>query len=95
MPNAEHSDGFVYYSLSLNADHIANLAGKQAVPIINKTLFSSVDLLVPKIQEQQRIADCLSSIDELITAQSERLAALKTHKKGLMQQLFPTTEVNT
>ncbi len=89
IPNAEHSDGFVYYSLSLNANRIGNHAGMQAVPIINKTLFSSVDLLVPKIEEQQRIADCLSSLDELITAQSERLATLKTHKKGLMQQLFP------
>lgn len=94
IPNTEYSDGFVYYSLSLNADRIANLAGKQAVPIINKTLFSSVDLLVPRIEEQQRIAAALSSLDELITAQTDRLAALKTHKKGLMQQLFPTTEVN-
>jgi len=39
--------------------------------------------------EQQKIADCLTSLDELITAQSQKLDALKTHKKGLMQQLFP------
>ncbi len=39
--------------------------------------------------EQQKIADCLSSLDELITAQSQKLEALKAHKKGLMQQLFP------
>ena len=40
-------------------------------------------------EEQQKIADCLTSIDELITAQTQKLDALKTHKKGLMQQLFP------
>ena len=41
------------------------------------------------VAEQQKIADCLSSLDELITAQARKLDALKTHKKGLMQQLFP------
>lgn len=43
----------------------------------------------PSDKEQQKIADCLSSIDDLITAQTQKLAALKAHKKGLMQQLFP------
>lgn len=40
-------------------------------------------------KEQKRIADCLSSLEELIAAQADKIAALKTHKKGLMQQLFP------
>lgn len=44
------------------------------------------------IKEQKKIADCLSSIDELITAHSQKIEALKAHKKGLMQQLFPSTE---
>lgn len=39
--------------------------------------------------EQQKIADCLSSLDALIAAQADKIDALKTHKKGLMQQLFP------
>jgi len=42
--------------------------------------------------EQQRIADCLTSLDDLIAAQTQKLVALKTHKKGLMQQLFPSPE---
>ena len=42
-----------------------------------------------KTGEQQKIADCLSSLDELIVAQARKVDALKTHKKGLMQQLFP------
>lgn len=40
-------------------------------------------------QEQQKIADCLSSLDDLINAQNKKVEALKQHKKGLMQQLFP------
>lgn len=41
------------------------------------------------LKEQQKIADCLSSLDDLITAQNQKVEALKQHKKGLMQQLFP------
>ena len=43
----------------------------------------------PTIEEQQKIADCLSELDALIAAETEQLVALKDHKKGLMQQLFP------
>ena len=48
-----------------------------------------LQLLLPGRDEQQKIADCLSSLDALIAAQADKLDALKTHKKGLMQQLFP------
>jgi len=41
------------------------------------------------LSEQQKIASCLSSLDDLITAENQKLEALKAHKKGLMQQLFP------
>ena len=51
--------------------------------------YSKIVLAVPELIEQQRIADCLSSLDELIAAQGRKVNALKTHKKGLMQQLFP------
>ena len=44
------------------------------------------------IVEQQRIASCLTTLDALITAETQKLDALKTHKKGLMQQLFPCPE---
>ena len=41
------------------------------------------------VPEQQKIAECLSSVDELMAAQARKVDSLKTHKKGLMQQLFP------
>ncbi len=43
----------------------------------------------PLIKEQQKIAACLSTLDQLITAETEKLSTLKDHKKGLLQQLFP------
>jgi type I restriction enzyme S subunit len=54
--------------------------------------FARMPLCVPRYAEQQRIADCLSSLDAQITAESHRLAAFKTHKQSLMQQLFPLPE---
>jgi type I restriction enzyme, S subunit len=92
ISNSNNSDGFVYYALSVMADKIANFAGKQAVPIVNKSLFSSIKLLVPTLPEQICIAECLSSLDESIAAQSQNIDAVKTHKKGLMQQLFPAMD---
>ena len=54
--------------------------------------FAKMLLCVPGKREQQRIATCLSTLDALITAETQKLETLKTHKKGLMQQLFPSAE---
>ena len=59
---------------------------------INGGQLLKYEFFVPKPAEQQRIADCLNSLDDLITSQTQELETLKTHKKGLMQQLFPSAE---
>lgn len=59
-----------------------------ALSVDNKYLWK-MPVVVPKLKEQQKIADCLSSLDDLISAENEKLLALKDHKKGLMQKLFP------
>jgi type I restriction enzyme S subunit len=59
---------------------------------IGKSEVLALQVAVPSIAEQERIAACLSSLDIQIAAQTEQLAALKTHKQGLMQQLFPAPE---
>jgi len=51
--------------------------------------FAPMPVLVPHPIEQKRIADCLTSLDEVIAAQGRKVQALKIHKRGLMQQLFP------
>ena len=59
------------------------------VPSLSKTNIQKIRAAVPKPAEQQKIADCLSSLDELIAAQARKVDVLKTHKKGLMQKIFP------
>ena len=59
---------------------------------ITKGAIENWQCRIPKIEEQQKIADFLSSIDELITAQTQKLKTLKAHKNGLVQQLFPTKD---
>ncbi|MFY3653400.1 restriction endonuclease subunit S [Achromobacter xylosoxidans] len=49
---------------------------------------------IPSRKEQKKIADCLSSIDELITLEAQKINALKANKNGLMQKLFPAEGEN-
>ena len=48
----------------------------------------TVSYKIPCLAEQQKIADCLSSLDEVIEKQRATLAAWEEMKKGLLQQMF-------
>ena len=52
-------------------------------------IVKSITVPFPNKEEQQKIASCLSSLDEVIAAHSQKLDLLKDHKIGLMQNLFP------
>lgn len=83
-----------YLANFLTTDHfwkwVAVTSARSGQPGVNSTEYCSLVIpLPPNISEQQKIADCLSSLDDLITAQTQKLEALKAHKKALMQQLFP------
>lgn len=59
------------------------------IKTITKEVLSDFVINIPQLPEQQKIASCLSSLDNLIAAHSQKLELLKDHKKGLMQNLFP------
>lgn len=86
---------YFIYSL-INSVQFRTLVEKTATGSTRKRIglddLKNLPMVVPKVSEQQKIADCLSSIDDLITAQTQKLAVLKDHKKGLMQQLFPAVD---
>jgi type I restriction enzyme S subunit len=86
-----HSPKFVYYLYE--SIGFLRFASGSGVPTLNRNDAHSFEASVPPtLPEQHRIAECLSSLDALITAEIQKLEALKTHKKGLMQQLFPSPE---
>lgn len=87
--NNKANDIFVFNVLS-QIDLIEYAGG--AVPSIKKSVFENISIFCPVIDEQQKIADCLASLNELIAAQTQKIDTLKTHKKGLMQQLFPAVD---
>ena len=70
--------------------HVSNSGARHDRMNITNDDFMAMPVPILSPEEQQKIADCLSSIDELIELQEQKLAALKQHKKGLMQQLFPS-----
>ncbi len=90
-----YSDGFFRQCFEQNQHgrqlkrHITSGARSNGLLNISKETFFGVEIPTPNPAEQQKIAECLSSVDELIAAQARKVNALKTHKKGLVQQLFP------
>lgn len=76
-----HTDSFVNSVL-------ARCTGSN-YPAINPSDLASTPLVLPRKPEQQKIADCLGSLDALIAAEGRKLEVLRQHKQGLMQHLFP------
>lgn len=78
---------FVFYLFQNINWRTYNEAG--GVPSLSKTIIGNIIVKVPFPKEQKVICDCLTSLDELIQIQSERIEKMNFHKAGLMQQLFP------
>jgi type I restriction enzyme, S subunit len=74
----------------LNSISLENFLTGAAQPKLNRSKMDEIPIPLPSPDEQQKIAECLSSLDELITTQTEKIEVLKLHKKGLMHGLFPS-----
>ncbi len=79
------------YLLFQNIDwRSQNEAG--GVPSLSKTNIEKIEVAVPNLEEQRKISDCIFSVDDLMAVQEENIKKLKSHKKGLMQKLFPSVD---
>ncbi|WP_277638497.1 restriction endonuclease subunit S [Bacteroides graminisolvens] len=87
------NDFYAQYFQSINWHWYLKEVSNQGVRFdrisITPSIFMDMPIPAPIISEQQKITDCLGSLDDLISAVTDKIEALKEYKKGLMQQLFP------
>ena len=89
-PNKEFAPNFLGHYMNSPCYHskIQTLLAGTKVYSINKSNIKKTGIHMPNIEEQQKIADCLNSLDELITAQNKKCYNLKQLKKGYLQKMF-------
>ena len=79
---------FIYYSLRANVDRLRQAAVMTTVPLLNKSNFGNVELEVPDLLEQQRIANALNGVQAAIEQQERLIRTTTELKQALMQKLF-------
>ncbi len=79
---------FVYYLLIAETERIKKYAGGAAAPIINKSAFSEIKVLVPDLPTQRRIANILSAYDDLIENNTRRIRILEQMVQAIYQEWF-------
>lgn len=81
---------YVFYCLENGfKKHALSNTAKATVDSLRLPMITGYIIKTPTLEEQQKIADFLSGVDELIEKQQQKIEQLKQHKKGLLQGLFP------
>jgi type I restriction enzyme, S subunit len=83
----EHDPFFVYHLMTTLRDELKSNAGGAATPIINKTAFSEIEVRVPPLPVQRRIAGILSAYDELME-NSQRRSRIEAMARALYREWF-------
>lgn len=89
LPTDEVDSDYMYYVLNHVAPSVKELAGNQAVPIVNKTQFGTTLIPLPPTQAEQRaIAEALSDTDALLSALDALIGKKEAFKRGMMEGLL-------
>ena len=97
FPIYRHKENYIlkYWKYAIQVDSIMQKIYRKSITSSGSSSnklddddFKRQSILVPCLAEQQKIADCLSSLDEVIETQKATLAAWEELKKGLLQQMF-------
>ena len=86
--NADNDAVFVYYNLSTRKAEIRAAAGGSAQPILNKTAFGQLDILLPPLSEQRAIAHILGTLDDKIEVNRRMSATLEAMARALFKSWF-------
>lgn len=92
----EYNSRYIYHYLKHNKQYILSKYLQGGQGNLSANIINNLPIYLPcdsegkvSIKEQQKIADCLSSLEEYINVTKQKVYQLKEHKKGLMQRLFP------
>jgi type I restriction enzyme S subunit len=89
FPSESVTSEYMYYAITNRADAVSEIAGNQAVPIVNKTQFSTTLIPLPPTRtEQTAIATALSDADALLSALDGLVAKKEAFKRGMMEGLL-------
>jgi len=88
VDTTRHDPFFVYYLLSTYADAVKAIAGGAATPIVNKTSFENIEVIVPPLSTQRKIAAILSVYDDLIENNLRRIKILEEMAQNLYREWF-------
>ncbi|HAD78227.1 MAG TPA: hypothetical protein DCF99_00690, partial [Flavobacteriaceae bacterium] len=81
----ENIDFVLNYLIKYNLNKLVFGSGQ---PLITGGILKKIDIKLPSIEEQQKIADYLSTIDKKLTLLEEKKTELSRFKKTMMQKLF-------
>jgi type I restriction enzyme S subunit len=88
VDTTRHNPFFVYYLLSTYAEAVKSIAGGAATPIVNKTSFENIEVVVPPLPTQHKIASILSAYDDLIENNLRRIKILEEMAQNLYREWF-------
>ncbi len=94
MSDFQGVDGkYFYYFFSTHFyERAMRMTAKATVDSVRLEMISDMPIFVPSLSEQHKIADCLTLLDEMINQYTNKVRFLEVYKKGLMQQMFPTSK---
>ena len=88
LPRNGNDPHFIYYAVSHRSKVLRSMAGAAAVPIIRKTLFETLQIPLPPLEEQKKIAEILSTVDKAVETVDQAIKQAERLKKGLVQELL-------
>ena len=87
-PYVENDAYFLLAESELWSDKMKRKAASGTMQIVNKTEFSELTTMVPKIEEQKKIGEYFSNLDSLITLHQCKYKKLKNIKNSLLENMF-------
>lgn len=87
-PKSNLDVDYLFYYLTQNIDSVKRLGAGSTFAEVGKSAVESVEILIPPVTEQKKIAQILSTVDYELQKTDEVIIATKKIRRGLMQKLF-------